>query len=153
MSGALPYDALLLLSFGGPEGMADVEPFLDRVLRGRPVPPERRRQVAQHYAAFGGVSPINAQNRAMVAALEKELASAGIEWPVFLGNRNWRPLLADTLREMTQRGLRRALGLFTSPYSSYSSCRQYLENIEAARREVGEDACEVDKLRAKGPEL
>ena len=84
----------------------------------------------------------------MVAALEKELASAGIEWPVFLGNRNWRPLLADTLREMTQRGLRRALGLFTSPYSSYSSCRQYLENIEAARREVGEDACEVDKLRA-----
>ena len=102
MSGALPYDALLLFSFGGPEGMADVEPFLDRVLRGRPVPPERRRQVAQHYAAFGGVSPINARNRALLEAIRADLDAHGPRLPLYWGNRNWHPFLADTLvwREM-----------------------------------------------------
>lgn len=142
------YDALLIVSFGGPEGMVDVMPFLENVLRGKNVPRERMLEVAEHYRRFGGISPLNAQNRALIAALEKELASSGSRLPIYWGNRNWRPLLPDTLRRMATDGVRRALGFFTSAYSSYSSCRQYLENIESARAEVGPAAPQIDKLRA-----
>ena len=147
-SGATPYDALLLVSFGGPEGMADVSPFLDHVLRGRNVPPERRREVAHHYERFGGVSPINAQNRALLDALRVELDAHGPRLPLYWGNRNWHPFLADTLRAMAGDGVRRALAFVTSAYSSYSGCRQYLEDIARARAEVGPSAPAVDKLRA-----
>jgi len=142
------YDALLIVSFGGPEGMDDVMPFLDNVLRGKNVPRERLLEVADHYRRFGGVSPLNAQNRALIAALEKELAANGPRLPIYWGNRNWHPLLPDTLRRVAADGVRRALGFFTSAYSSYSSCRQYLENIESARAEVGPAAPQIDKLRA-----
>jgi protoporphyrin/coproporphyrin ferrochelatase len=141
-------DAVLLLSFGGPEGMDDVRPFLRNVLRGRPVPPERIEQVAHHYELFGGVSPLNAQNRAFVAALRARLAEAGPDLPVYWGNRNWGPYLADTLRQMAGDGVRSALGFVTSAFSSYSGCRQYLEDVERARAEVGPGAPEVRKLRA-----
>lgn len=142
------YDALLLVSFGGPEGMDEVMPFLENVLRGRNVPPERMRAVAHHYELFGGVSPINEQNRKLIAALKDELEAKGPRLPIYWGNRNWHPLLADTLREMRDDGIKRALAFFTSAYSSYSGCRQYLENIEAARAVVGVGAPEVLKLRA-----
>jgi protoporphyrin/coproporphyrin ferrochelatase len=142
------YDAVLLVSFGGPEGMDDVMPFLANVVRGRNVPPERLQQTAAHYAHFGGKSPLPAQSRALVAALEQELAAHGPRLPVYLGNRNWHPFLADTLRQMAKDGVERALAFFTSAYGSYSGCRQYLENIEAARAEVGAKAPAVDKLRA-----
>ena len=147
MSGPAPYDALLLVSFGGPEGMADVMPFLDHVLRGRNVPAERKREVAHHYERFGGVSPINAQNRALLEALRAELDAHGSCLPLYWGNRNWHPFLADTLRAMVGDGVRRALAFVTSAYSSYSGCRQYLEDIARARAEVGERAPVVDKLR------
>ncbi len=143
-----PYDALLLVSFGGPEGMADVIPFLENVLRGKNVPPERMRAVAHHYELFGGVSPINAQNRKLIAALEKELAQNGPRLPVYWGNRNWHPLLPDTLRKMAQDGVRNALAFFTSAYSSYSGCRQYRENIARAQEEAGASAPRIEKLRA-----
>jgi len=143
-----PYDALLVVSFGGPEGMDEVMPFLENVLRGRNVPPERMREVSHHYELFGGVSPINEQNRRLISALEAELAGHGPRLPVYWGNRNWRPLLADTLRKMRDDGVRRALAFVTSAYSSYSGCRQYRENIERAREEVGPGAPEVFKLRA-----
>jgi ferrochelatase len=143
-----PYDALLVVSFGGPEGPDDVLPFLENVLRGRNVPAERVLEVAKHYHQFGGRSPINDQNRALIAALERELAEHGPRLPVYWGNRNWHPLLADTLRTMAADGARRALAFVTSAYSSYSSCRQYLENIAAAQAEVGSGAPQVDKLRA-----
>jgi protoporphyrin/coproporphyrin ferrochelatase len=142
------YDALILVSFGGPESMADVVPFLDRVLRGRQVTPERRREVAHHYEHFGGVSPINAQNRALLDALRVELATHGPRLPLYWGNRNWHPFLADAIRQMAGDGVRRALAFVTSAYSSYSGCRQYLEDIERARAEVGPSAPTVDKLRA-----
>ena len=141
------YDALLFVSFGGPEGMDEVMPFLGNVLRGRNVPPERMQEVAHHYELFGGVSPINGQNRALISALEKELAENGPRLPVYWGNRNWHPLLADTLRRMKADGVRRALAFVTSAYSSYSGCRQYREDIERARAEVGEGAPVVEKLR------
>lgn len=142
-----PYDALLLVSFGGPEGPDDVMPFLENVLRGRPVPRERMLEVAEHYQHFGGVSPINGQNRALIGALETELARAGIHLPVYWGNRNWQPFLEDALRQMRADGRRRALAFMTSAYSSYSGCRQYREDIERARVAIGEGAPEVDKLR------
>jgi ferrochelatase len=142
------FDALLFVSFGGPEGMEDVMPFLENVLRGRNVPPERMREVAHHYELFGGVSPINEQNRRLIAAVEHELQEHGPRLPVYWGNRNWHPLLADTLRGMRDDGVRRALAFVTSAYSSYSGCRQYRENIEKAREEVGAGAPEVFKLRA-----
>ena len=145
---ASEYQALLLVAFGGPEGPDDVMPFLENVLRGKNVPRERMLAVAEHYQRFGGVSPINAQNRALIAALEAEFRSAGVSLPIYFGNRNWHPLLADTLRKMRDDGVRRALGFFTSAYSSYSSCRQYLENIAQAQREVGTDAPQIAKLRA-----
>jgi ferrochelatase len=141
------FDALLVVAFGGPEGMADVMPFLENVTRGRNVPAERLEEVAHHYARFGGVSPINAQNRALIAALRVELDAHGIGLPIYLGNRNWHPLLADTLREMRDDGVRRALAFFTSGFSSYSSCRQYRENILAAQAEIGADAPEVARTR------
>jgi ferrochelatase len=142
-----PYDALLVVSFGGPDGPDDVLPFLENVLRGRNVPQERMLEVAEHYYKFGGCSPINDQNRVLIAALEKELAAHGPQLPVYWGNRNWHPLLADTLRQMASDGVRRALAFVTSAYSSYSGCRQYRENIAAAQAEVGADAPTVDKLR------
>ena len=141
------YDALLVVSFGGPEGTADVIPFLERVLKGRRVPRERMMEVAEHYYHFGGVSPINGQNRALIAALEKALETRGLSLPVYWGNRNWHPLLTDTVRRMAADGIRRALALVTSAYSSWSNCRQYLENIEDARREAGGGAPEIDKIR------
>jgi len=142
------YDALLVVSFGGPEGPEEVMPFLENVLRGRNVPPERMQEVAHHYELFGGVSPINEQNRRLIDALGRELQESGPRLPVYWGNRNWHPLLADTLRRMRDDGVRRALAFVTSAYSSYSGCRQYRENIERARAEAGEGAPAVEKLRA-----
>jgi protoporphyrin/coproporphyrin ferrochelatase len=141
------YDAILIVSFGGPESHEDVIPFLENVLRGRNVPRERMLAVAEHYYHFGGKSPINQQIRELIAALEKELAQRGPKLPVYWGNRNWHPMLADTLRKMKQDGVRRALAFVTSAYSSYSGCRQYREDIARARNEVGPGAPEVDKLR------
>ena len=142
------YDALLVVSFGGPEGMGDVIPFLENVLRGRNVPRERMLQVAQHYELFGGVSPINQQNRELIAALTKELEQNGPRLPIYWGNRNWHPMLADAIRQMASDGIRNALAFVTSAYSSYSSCRQYLQNISDARDVVGPSAPRVEKLRA-----
>ena len=141
------YDALLIVSFGGPEGPDEVLPFLDNVLRGRNVPHERKLEVAKHYQLFGGISPLNAQNRAVVAAIEAELATAGPRLPVYWGNRNWHPLLPDTLAQMAADGIRSSLALLTSAFSSYSGCRQYLENIAAAQAQVGPQSPQVDKLR------
>jgi len=144
----LPVDAILFLSFGGPEGPDDVMPFLQNVLRGRSVPAERLREVARHYDLFGGVSPLNGQNRALISALEAELAAHGPALPVYWGNRNWHPLLEDTLRRMTEDGVRRALAFVSSAFSSYSGCRQYREDVERARAAVGAQAPVVEKLRA-----
>lgn len=143
----VPYDAFLLVSFGGPERREDVLPFLENVLRGRNVPRERMLEVAQHYDHFGGVSPINAQNRALLAEIEAEFRRAGLKLPVYFGNRNWHPLLPETLRQMRDQGVRRAIAFFTSAFSSYSGCRQYRENIAAAQAEVGEGVPQVDRLR------
>jgi protoporphyrin/coproporphyrin ferrochelatase len=142
------YDALLVVSFGGPEGMDDVIPFLENVLRGRNVPRERMLSVSHHYEMFGGVSPINQQNRNLIAALKQDLDTHGPKLPIYWGNRNWHPLLSDTLRQMTADGVRNALAFVTSAYSSYSSCRQYRENIASAQATVGPEAPHVDKLRA-----
>jgi ferrochelatase len=142
------YDALLFVSFGGPEGTDEVMPFLENVLRGRGVPRERLLSVARHYDLFGGVSPINEQNRRLIKALRAELDAHDLPLPIYWGNRNWHPFLADTLRQMRDDGVERALAFVTSAYNSYSGCRQYRENIEAARAEVGADAPRVDKLRA-----
>jgi len=144
---AEPYDAILVVAFGGPEAPDEVMPFLENVLRGRNVPRERMVEVAHHYDLFGGVSPINGQNRALIAALERELGANNLNLPVYWGNRNWHPLLADTLRQMRADGIRRALAFVTSAYSSYSGCRQYREDIERAREAAGEGAPLVDKLR------
>ena len=141
------YDAFLLVSFGGPEGPDDVLPFLRNVTRGRGVPEERLVAVAEHYHHFGGVSPINGQCRDLLAALAPAFAAAGIDLPIYWGNRNWHPMLADTVAAMRDGGVRRALAFVTSPYGSYSSCRQYLDDIDRARAEVGAGAPEIDKIR------
>lgn len=141
-------DAILIVSFGGPEGPDDVIPFLENVLRGRSVPRERLEQVARHYMRFGGVSPLNEQNRRLIAALREELSRSGPDLPIYWGNRNWHPLLPDTLQRMAEDGIERALAFFTSAYSSYSGCRQYREDIQRARDQVGPRAPRVDKLRA-----
>ncbi|MEZ4706908.1 MAG: ferrochelatase [Caldilineaceae bacterium] len=142
------YDALLLLSFGGPEGMNDVMPFLENVLRGRNVPHARMMEVAHHYEQFNGVSPINAQNRALIEALEKELAVHNIDLPIYFGNRNWHPLLTDTMQQMVDDGVQRALTFFTSIYSSYSGCRQYRENLYNAAQSLSRGpAPHFDKIR------
>jgi protoporphyrin/coproporphyrin ferrochelatase len=142
------YDAILVVSFGGPESREDVIPFLENVLRGRNVPRERMLAVAEHYYHFDGKSPINQQTRDLIAAIENELSRHGPKLPVYWGNRNWHPMLADTLRRMKQDGIRRALALVTSAYSSYSGCRQYREDIARAQAEIGPGAPEIDKLRA-----
>jgi protoporphyrin/coproporphyrin ferrochelatase len=141
------YDAILVVGFGGPEKMADVMPFLENVLRGRNVPRERMLEVAAHYEHFEGKSPINDQMRLLIAALKPELKRNGIDLPIYWGNRNWHPLLADTVREMAAAGVRRALAYLASAYSSYSGCRQYLQDLERARAAVGSDAPQIDKLR------
>jgi ferrochelatase len=139
--------AILLVSFGGPDRSEEVMPFLENVLRGRNVPRERMLAVAEHYYHCGGKSPINDQNRALLAALRKLLAAEGPDLPVYWGNRNWHPLLADTLRQMTADGVRRAFAFVTSAYSSYSGCRQYQEDLARAREAVGPGAPEILKLR------
>jgi len=141
------YDAILVVSFGGPESKEEVIPFLENVLRGRNVRRERLVTVAEHYYHFEGKSPINQQTRELIAALEAELERNGPKLPVYWGNRNWHPLLAETLRRMEQDGIKRALGFVTSAYSSYSGCRQYREDIARAQGEVGPGAPEVDKMR------
>jgi len=143
----IEYQALLLVSFGGPEGPDDVSPFLENVLRGRKVPPERVQEIARHYEYFGGVSPINRHNRELAEALSRKLREAGPDLPVYWGNRNWHPFLDETLEIMRKDGVSRALALVTSAFSSYSSCGQYLEDIESAREKVGKGAPEIDKLR------
>ena len=143
----LAYDAVLVLSFGGPEKPDDVLPFLENVLRGRNVPRERMLAVAEHYYHFGGKSPINDQNRALIAGLQRELANHGPQLPIYWGNRNWHPLIADTLRQMRADGVQKAVAFVTSIFSSYSGCRQYLENVEAARA-LEDGAPEIHKLRA-----
>ncbi|MFB7665532.1 ferrochelatase [Kitasatospora sp. NPDC056138] len=145
-----PYDALLLLSFGGPEAPEDVVPFLENVTRGRGIPKERLAEVGKHYFLFGGVSPINGQNRELLAALRKDFAEHGLDLPVYWGNRNWAPYLVDTLRELAGDGHRRIAVLATSAYAGYSGCRQYRENLAdalAALAEEGLPELRVDKLR------
>lgn len=143
----MSYDAILMVSFGGPESKEAVIPFLENVLRGRNVPRERLLAVAEHYYHFGGKSPINQHARDLIAALQTELQRQGPCLPVYWGNRNWHPLLSDTLQKMKQDGVRRALAFVTSAYSSYSGCRQYREDIARAQSEVGAGAPDVDKLR------
>jgi ferrochelatase len=144
---AMADDAFLLVSFGGPEGPDDVMPFLRNVTRGRGIPDDRLAEVATHYQHFGGVSPINGQCRDLLAAVGRSLYGAGIDLPLYWGNRNWAPYLADAVRQMRDDGVTRALAFVTSPYGSYSSCRQYLDDIEAARATVGPHAPVVDKIR------
>jgi ferrochelatase len=136
------YDALLVLSFGGPEKHEDVIPFLENVLRGRNVPRERMLEVAEHYYHFDGRSPINDQNRALIAAL-KEV----VDIPIYWGNRNWHPMLADTVRQMRDDGIRSAIAFVTSAFGSYSGCRQYAEDVAKARAAVGEGAPEIVRIR------
>ncbi|MFF2045530.1 ferrochelatase [Kitasatospora sp. NPDC058170] len=145
-----PYDALLLLSFGGPEAPEDVVPFLENVTRGRGIPKERLKEVGKHYFLFGGVSPINEQNRELLAALRKDFAEHGLDLPVYWGNRNWAPHLVDTLREIAADGHRRVAVLATSAYAGYSGCRQYRENLADALAVLAEEGLpelRVDKLR------
>ncbi|RIL10719.1 MAG: ferrochelatase [Proteobacteria bacterium] len=141
------YDSILFVSFGGPLGPDDVMPFLERVTHGKRVPRERLEEVAEHYHHFGGISPITAQNLELIEHVRKELNARGIDIPIYLGNRNWHPFLADTLQKMAGQGKKRALAFFTSMFSSYSGCRQYRENIETARDQVGPDAPQVEKVR------
>ena len=137
------YDALLVLSFGGPEGPDDVIPFLQNVTAGRNIPTERLAEVAEHYQHFGGVSPINAQNRALIAALE----ASEFPLPIYFGNRNWHPFVTDTVAQMKADGIKNALVFVTSAFSSYSGCRQYREDIAKACEAVGEGAPEFGKIR------
>ena len=141
------YDAFLLVSFGGPEGPGDVLPFLRNVTRGRGIPDERLAEVAAHYDAFGGVSPLNQQCRDLLTAVGKDFAASGLSLPLYWGNRNWDPLLPDTVRAMAADGVRRALAFVTSAYGSYSSCRRYLEDIERARAAAGPGGPKIDKIR------
>ena len=141
------YDAFLLVSFGGPEAPADVMPFLENVTRGRGVPRDRLAEVAHHYELFGGVSPINQQCRDLLTAIGKDFAAAGVDLPLYWGNRNWHPYLADTVAQMAADGVSHAVAFVTSAYGSYSSCRQYLDDIEAARAQTGPGAPRIDKVR------
>ncbi len=141
------FDALLFLSFGGPEGPDDVMPFLRNVTRGRGVPEQRLDEVAEHYLHFNGVSPINDQNRALIRALETDFAANGIDLPIYWGNRNWRPYVADAVRRMRDDGLRRALVFVTSATAAFSGCRQYRNDMAQARAVAGAGAPELVKLR------
>ena len=143
---AYDYDAVLVVSFGGPEGPDDVMPFLDNVLRGLPIPPAAKERIAERYQRFGGVSPINAETRAFVAALEAELRAHDIALPVYWGNRNWHPLLPDTLEKMQADGVRRAIAHVTSTFASYSGCRKYREDLYAAAAGSDEPPI-IDRLR------
>lgn len=145
--GASGIDAVLLVGFGGPEGPDDVVPFLQRVTAGRNIPAERLADVGAHYQHFGGVSPINDQCRAIRRGLQSELDAAGHALPVYWGNRNWHPLLEETVAQMAADGIRHAVALVTSAYSSYSSCRQYIEDIDRAVAAVGAEAVRIDKIR------
>lgn len=142
-----PFDALLLLSFGGPEGPEQVMPFLENVTRGRGIPRERLASVAEHYLHFGGVSPINGINRDLIVQIEAELARRGMEVPVYFGNRNWEPFVEDTVAHMRDNGVRRAAVFSTSAWGGYSGCTQYQEDIARARAAVGPEAPELTKLR------
>ncbi|MBB5790935.1 ferrochelatase [Jiangella mangrovi] len=142
-----PYDALLVVSFGGPEGQDDVIPFLENVTRGKGIPRERLEEVGEHYRLFGGRSPINDQNRALIANLEHELAERRISLPVYWGNRNWDPYLADELARMRDDGVQRVAAFVTSAYDSYSGCRQYREDLWRAVQQVGPGAPRIDRLR------
>ena len=141
------FDALLLLSFGGPEGPEQVRPFLENVTRGRNIPPARLDSVAQHYLHFGGVSPINGINRELIEQIETELADRGVGVPVYFGNRNWEPYVEDTVARMRDDGIRRAAVFTTSAWGGYSGCTQYQEDITRARVAVGAGAPELVKLR------
>jgi protoporphyrin/coproporphyrin ferrochelatase len=142
-----PYDAVLLVSFGGPEKPDDVLPFLENVTRGRGIPRERLEEVGEHYYELGGRSPINDQNREFIAAVEEDFRTTGIDVPVYWGNRNWDPYLTDTVTRMRDDGIRRAACLVTSAYSSYSGCRQYRENLADAVAAAGPGAPRLDRLR------
>ncbi|GGK24291.1 ferrochelatase [Pilimelia terevasa] len=143
----MAYDAFLLISFGGPEHPDDVMPFLRNVVRGRGVPDARLAEVAAHYQHFGGVSPINAQCRDLLAAVAEDFAAHGVDLSCHWGNRNWRPMLRDTVAQLRDAGVRRAVAFVTSAYGGYSSCRQYREDIAAARAAVGPGAPVIDKVR------
>ena len=147
------YDAFLLLSFGGPEGPDDVLPFLENVTRGRGVPRERLAEVAEHYYACGGVSPINAQCRDLLDAVDPALTAGGIELPLYWGNRNWHPFIEDTVRQMKADGVTRAIAFVTSAYSSYSACRQYLDDIDRAVAAVGPAASHAGETPHAGETL
>jgi ferrochelatase len=141
------FDAVLLLSFGGPEGPEQVRPFLQNVTRGRGVPAERLDEVAQHYLHFGGVSPINRINLALITQIRAELVESGLDLPVYFGNRNWEPYVEDTVATMRDNGIHRAAVFTTSAWSGYFGCTQYVEDISRARRLAGQDAPELVKLR------
>lgn len=143
----MKYDAIVVVSFGGPEGLEEVMPFLDNVLRGKNVPEERKLEVAHHYELFGGVSPINEQNRELVEKLAAELTSRGVDLPVLLANRNTEPFIPDALRECREKGYRKLLVYVTSGFSCYSGCRQYRENLMSAQAEIGPEAPTFDKIR------
>jgi ferrochelatase len=138
------FDSVLVISFGGPQGPDDIRPFLANVLRGRRVSPERVEEVAHHYELFGGVSPITAITRLQAEGLRVRLAAAGHPLPVYVGMRNWQPLLPDTLRDLRAAGLRRAVGFIAAAQHSYSSCQQYRENVAAARAELRRDGDDVE---------
>jgi ferrochelatase len=144
---ATPYNAILIVGFGGPERREDVVPFLENVTRGRNIPQARLLEVAGHYDHFGGASPFNAHVRALIAALRPELDRRGIILPIFWGNRNWQPMLSATIAEMSRKCLKKAVAVVLSAYSSYSSCRQYREDIARARAAAGPAAPVVDKVR------
>jgi len=131
-----PFDAVLVIAFGGPEKPSDIEPFLKNVLRGKRVPPNRIREVAHHYEKFGGYSPITELTRRQANGLAHRLTESGLQLPVYVGMRNWHPFLADTLREMSNQGIRRAIGFIAAPHRGYSSCTQYRENVMAARQQL-----------------
>ncbi|MBV2366247.1 ferrochelatase [Streptomonospora nanhaiensis] len=142
-----PYDAFLLISFGGPEAEDEVIPFLENVTRGRNIPRERLAEVGQHYYLYGGVSPINQQCRDLIAAVRADFAEHGVDLPVYWGNRFWAPMLADTVAQMAKDGVRRVVAMATSAYSNYSSHRAYLDDIAAAREAVGPTAPEIELIR------
>ncbi len=143
----LPYDALLIVSFGGPEGPDDVLPFLENVTRGRNIPRERLLAVSEHYQQFGGVSPLNREIRTLLAKLVQELNAYGPHLPVYWGNRNWHPMLTDVVQQMADDGIQHGLAFVTSAFGSYSGCRQYREDIARARQEVGAEAPQIDVIR------
>ena len=133
-----PFDAVLLISFGGPQGLGDIRPFLANVLRGRRIPAERVEEVAHHYELFGGVSPLTAYTERQAEGLRQRLAAAGTPLPVYIGMRNWNPYLADTMAEMSRAGVKRAIGFILAAQASYSSCEQYRENVLDARKALRE---------------